>query len=112
MKEATLYQHGKTIDIELSGAVSVGDVIPLGTNGIGVACTTGLSGETIAVDIEGVFEINAKTADAITAYGLVYFDTINREVTITATSNVRAGRALYAKAGGTAGTVYVKINVA
>jgi predicted RecA/RadA family phage recombinase len=112
MKEATFYQEGKTIDIELSEAVSVGDVIPLGTTGIAIACTTGSSGETIAADIEGVFEINAKTADAVTAYGLVYFDATNREITITATDNVRAGRSLYAKAGGTAGTVYVKINAA
>lgn len=112
MKEATLYQKGETIDIELSEAVSVGDVIPLGTDGIAIACTTGLVGEEIAGDIEGVFEINAKTADAIPAYGLVYFDVTNREITITATSNVRAGRALYAKGAGVAGTVYVKINAA
>lgn len=112
MKEATLYQKGETIEIELSEAVSVGDVIPLGTDGIAIACTTGLVGEEIAGDIEGVFEINAKTADAIPAYGLVYFDVTNREITITATSNVRAGRALYAKAAGVAGTVYVKINAA
>lgn len=112
MKEATLYQHGKTIDIELSEAVSVGDVIPLGTSGIGVACTTGLTGETIAVDTEGVFEVNATTADAIALWGLVYFNTTTREITTTSTDNVRAGRATSAKGAGVAGTVYVKINVA
>ena len=112
MKEATFYQEGETIDIELSEAVSVGDVIALGTDGIAIACTTGLTGETISADVEGVFEINAKTADEIPAYGLVYFDVTNREITITNTSNVRAGRALYAKGAGTAGTVDVKINAA
>jgi len=112
MKEATFYQEGETIDIALTEAVSVGDIIPLGTTGIAIACTTGLTGETIAADVEGVFEINAKTADAIGTYELVYFDVTNREITVTATSNVRAGRALYAKGAGTAGTVYVKINAA
>ena len=111
-KEATFYQDGKTVDLELKEAVNVGDVIPLGTEGVAIACSTGLEGEIIAADIEGVYEINANTASAILAWQEVFFDATTREITPTAGSNVRVGRAVYAKKAGTASTVYVKINVA
>lgn len=112
MKEAIRYQDGKKIDHTLTGAVDVGDVVALGLGMIGVASTSGLTGEVIALETEGVYEINATTADVVAEGDLLYFNTTGRELTTTATSNVRAGRALSAKAATVAGTVYVKINAA
>ncbi len=112
MKEAIRIQDGVKIDHTLAGAVDVGDVVVLGTGMIGIASTSGLTGEVIALETEGVYEINATTADVVAAGDLVYFNATAREITITATSNTRAGRAISAKAGATAGTVYVKLNAA
>lgn len=112
VKEATELQEGDVIDYTLTGAVDVGDVVPLGTGMIGIAKTSGLAGEIIALDIERVFEINATTADAIAVGDIVYFDATARTITTTATANTRAGRSVSAKAAATAGTVYVKINAA
>lgn len=111
-KEAIEIQKGDVIDYTLTGAVDVGDVVPLGTGMIGVALNSGLSGEIIGLEIEDVYEINATTADAIAIGDVVYFNVTTRAITKTATDNVRAGRALSAKAAATAGTVFVKINAA
>jgi len=108
-KEAIEIQEGQTIDHTLTSDVNVGDVIPLGTM-VGVAVTSGLTGEVIAVKLEGVWQITATTADAITVGAIVYFDATNRVVTITATANTLAGKAVSAKAGATAGSILVKIN--
>jgi len=112
MKEATRVQEGKRIDHILAGAVDVGDVVPLGTGMIGIASTSGLAGEMIVLEIESVYEIAATTADAVTEGALLYFNETSREVTTTATSNTRAGRAVSAKTAATAGSVLVKINAA
>jgi len=109
MKEAVQYQEGHVIDHTLESDVNVGDVIPLGTM-VGVAVTSGLTGEVIAVEIEKVWQVTAATADAITVGAVLYFDATARVMTTVATDNTLAGKAISAKAGGTAGTVYVKIN--
>ena len=111
-KEAIEIQDGKSVDYTLTEDVSVGDVVPLGTGMIGVATVSGLAGETIALRIEGVYEIKAKTDDAITVGDLLYFDTTNRELTTTETDNVRVGRAVSAKAANVAGSVSIKLNQA
>lgn len=114
-KEAVRYKDGKKVDVTLSGAVNVGDVVPLGTSMISIACTSGLTGEVIACDVEGIYEINAATADTITVGGEVYFDHVNRVITTAAddgagTNYARAGVAVSAKAGAAAGAVLVKID--
>ena len=109
-KEAVEIQNGVTIDYDLTADVSVGDVVPLGTGMIGIATVSGIAGETIALQVENVFEIAAAAADAIAVGDLLYFDETNRVLTKTATDNVRAGRAVSAKAGSTAGSILVKIN--
>ncbi len=111
-KEAVEIQNGVTIDYDLTADVSVGDVVPLGTGMIGVATVSGLAGETIAVGVENVYEIAAAAADAIAVGDLLYFDATNRVLTKTASGNVRAGRAVSAKAGSASGTVLIKINAA
>lgn len=110
MKEAVRYQDGIKIDKTLTSNVDVGDVVAVGTGMIGVASTSGLTGEMVALEVEGVYEINATTADTINEGDLLYFNVSAREITTTSTSNVRAGRAISSKAGAVASTVLVKIN--
>lgn len=117
-KEAIRYKDGEKIDYTLTGAVDVGDVIPLGISMIGIASTSGLAGEVIALEVEGIYEINATTADAIAIGDVVYFDHINRSVTIksdsvgdgTGTKFARAGVSTSVKTAAVAGTVYVTID--
>jgi len=110
-EEAIEYQKGQTIDLTLTSDVNVGDVIPLGTAMVGVAITSGLTGETIAVELEKVWQVNAKTADAVAIGDTLYFDATARELTITETGNIKAGRSISAKAANVAGFVYIKINI-
>lgn len=110
-KEATEYQTGETLDITLTEAKSVGDVIVLGEGFVGIAASAGMVGETIAVEIEKVWTINAKTEDAIAFGSTLYWDATAKELTTTDTANTKAGKAVSAKAGGIAGTVNIKINI-
>lgn len=115
MKEATLYKDGAKVDFTLTGATNVGDVVPLGTSMVGIACSSGLAGEEIALDVRGIYTINAATANTIAVGDVVHFDHVNRVVT-TATDNgagvsyARAGVAVSAKAGSVAGVVLVNID--
>jgi predicted RecA/RadA family phage recombinase len=107
-KEATRIQAGAVVDYTASGTIANGDIIPLADR-VGVALNDAVSGDVISLELEGVFNIAAKTADAITFGALVYFDATNREVTTTSTDNTKAGIAITTKAGATAGSVDVKI---
>lgn len=110
-KEAIEKQKGSVLDITLASDVNVGDIVPLGNSMISVACSSGLTGEVIAVETEKVWTINAKTADTINVGDTLYFDEIKRELTITEASNIKAGKAVSSK-GATAGTIDIKINIA
>ena len=107
-KEATKIQQGAIVDYTAAATIANGDVIPL-TGKVGVALDDAVSGDVISLELEGVFEITATTADAV-AFGVVlYFDATAREVTTTATANTLAGHAMSAKAATVAGSVYIKI---
>ncbi len=116
-KEAVLYKDGEKVDFTLTSAVNVGDVVPLGLSMVGIASVSGLSGEVVALEVEGIWEINAATADAVAVGDLLYFDDVNRVVTIkadsvgdgTGTPFAKAGIATSAKAANVAGTVLVAI---
>ncbi|MGB7402696.1 MAG: DUF2190 family protein [Arcobacter sp.] len=108
-KQAIEKQTGKVIDVTLDSDVSVGDVI-LFVGMVGVAATSGLTGEVIAVEIEKVWTANAKTADAISIGTELYWDDTNNEFTIASTDNTYAGKAMSIKAAATAGTVDIKLN--
>jgi predicted RecA/RadA family phage recombinase len=115
MKEATLYKDGAKVDFTITGATNVGDVVPLGTSMIGIASTSGLTGEEIALDVKGIYEINAATADTVAVGDVVYFDHVNRVITTATddgvgTNYARAGVAVSAKAGAVAGIVLVRID--
>jgi len=110
-KEALEIQGDVTYrDYTLGADVNVGDVIPIGTDHIGIASVTGLAGETISIGISGLWEITAATADAIAFGDKLYFDATSRVLTTTATSNSFAGTAMSTKPASTAGSVYVELN--
>ena len=108
-KQAVEKQAGKIIDVTLTGDYNVGDIIPF-DGMVGVAVVSGLTGEVIAVEIEKVWTITAKTADAISIGTKLYWDATAEELTITATDNTYAGKAVSAKAAATAGTIDIKLN--
>ena len=107
-KEATKIQEGEVVDYIAGATIANGDVIPL-VDRVGIALNDAVSGDTISLDLEGVYEIGALTADAIVFGAKVWFDATARTVTTTASTHVLAGIAVSAKAGATAGSVYVKI---
>ena len=107
-KEAIKIQDGDVIDYVATAAIAVGDVVDLTTR-VGVAYDDAAIGDTIAVDLEGVFEVTATTADAVAVGAQLYFDTTAREVTTTVASNIPAGMAATGKTGAVAGSVYVRI---
>jgi len=117
-KEATKIQKGAVVDYTASATIANGDVVPL-TDRVGVALGDAVAGDTISLELEGVFEITAATADAIAFGDVLYFDHINRVATIlsdsvgdgTGTAFVKAGIATSVKAASAAGSVYVKIDM-
>lgn len=111
IKEAVEVQEGRVIDITLTEVVDVGDVLCFENGMVAIANLDGLVGDTITATTEGVWEIEATTADEIKFGQTVYFNQTTRKITITSTDNCKAGKAMTAKAAGTAGKVAVKINV-
>lgn len=104
--KATYYQRGETLDLTPAAAVKNGAVVNLTTR-IGIAGTDIATGETGAVHVVGVFEMD-KAAGAITMGTAVYYDTTADNITTTSAGNIPAGYAAAAAAAGDA-TVYVKL---
>ena len=106
MKQSVYIQKGAVIDIVLDSAVEVGDVVVLGDM-VGVANVTGEEGEIISLSIEGVWEMKAKTDDAIAIGDKLYWDDAEKELTVTDTDNAFVGLAITSKEA-VAGMVQVK----
>lgn len=107
-KQAIKIQEGRIVDYTATATIANGNVIVL-ANRIGIAQGNAEVGEVIALELVGVYEITATTADAIAFGDVVYFDNTAKEITTTATDNTLAGIAINAKAGATAGTIQVRI---
>lgn len=115
-KEAIKIQTGSVVDYTATGTVANGDIVPL-TDRVGVALDDAVSGDSISLELDGVFEIPAATDDEIVFGSILYFDHTNRVVTILSDSVgdgsgdafVKAGIATTEKAGTVAGSVYTKI---
>jgi len=95
-----------TLPLTAGAAVAVGDVLVVGDT-IAVAMTAAAaSGDIYTARLSGrVNEVTAFADDAIAVGAIVYWDATNTRLTTTASTHKRAGRALTAKAGSTAGTV-------
>jgi len=118
VKEAIEKYDGRVIPFTCPSDITVGDVVPLGTEMVGIAVNSGLTGETISLEIEKVWTVTAATADAIAIGDVIYWNATAKVMTIQADDGgtpavnyVVAGRAMSSKAAGTPGTVDVKINV-
>ena len=115
-KEAYIVQEADRIPLTLTANVDVGDILQIGTDMIGVAATSGLAGETITVYVGGVVvEAEGALADEITVGAKLYFDHVNRVLTVktddgAGTTYNPAGHAITAKAANVAGTVQILLN--
>lgn len=92
-------QEGDVLHVTLSGTVASGDVVKAGSV-IGVATTSGVSGDVIAVAVEGVFNVAKKSTDTPSQGAALYWDDTNKEMTTTSTSNTLAGYAWEAAGNG------------
>ena len=104
---ASILGEGESLDYTPGSAVAAGDVVVLGSIGVGVADSAIAANALGAVVVDGLVEF-PKATGAINAYAKVYWDATNKVVTTTATNNNLAGYAVAAAASGDA-TVRVKL---
>lgn len=110
-KTAVRVQEGDIIDVVATADINGGDPVDFGTR-VGIASTGALTGETFALQLEGVFQFTAVTADTIALGDKIYLDNVSgTDATTTSTSNQIIGYAVTEKAGAVAGTVNVKLGV-
>lgn len=101
-------QKGDAIDFTLTAAASAGDPILTGSL-VGIAVTDGAIGDTIAVNLCGVYEVAKATGAACVVGDKLYWSSLNSNFTKTATGNTFAGHAVSAQASG---DTVVKIRLA
>lgn len=104
---ARFVQEGEAIDYTPGSAVAAGDVVLMGSVGIGVAQTAIAANVKGSLIVDGVIE-HAKASGAISAYAKVYWDNTNKVLTATSSGNTLAGYAVAAAASGDA-TVTIKL---
>jgi len=105
---ADYYQDGDLINYTPSSAVAAGAVVVL-ADLVTVAPRPIAANQLGSVAVEGVFKL-PKASGAISQGAIVYWDATNSNVTTTAGSNKRAGKAAEAAASGDA-VVPVLINI-
>lgn len=88
-----------------AGGIASGDLVILGSNKAVVAVTSAAEDGIAICQTKGVFEI-AKAAEAISQGVKLYWNSTNKNLTATATSNTYAGWAFNSAASGDA-TVYL-----
>lgn len=99
---------GSVVTLSSAAATAVRDVVVLGTNGVGIALTSATAAsQDISVEIVGVHEFPATTAEAFSVGGIAMWDTATSAALSTGT--VTMGIILKGKAAGVAGTIEVKI---
>lgn len=104
---ASVIGEGESLDYTPGSAVAAGDVVVLGSVGVGVADGAIAANALGAVVVDGLIEF-PKATGAINAYAKVYWNATNKNVTTTSTDNTLAGYAVAAAASGDA-TVRVKL---
>lgn len=90
-------QHGKTIETVAGGAIASGAIVVVGATA-GVAAGAYATGETVVVNLEGVYAL-PKVASGAIAQGAKCYHT-GGEITGTASTNVFVGYAHSAAADG------------
>ena len=102
-------QAGGVVNVVAGADIDSGDIVQSG-GFIGVAASTVLSGETVPVNICGVFEVACLSTDVVAQGDALYFDVSASEVTLTTDTgaNDLAGYAWAAKAD-TITTVQIRL---
>lgn len=102
-------QPGHVVDYVASAAISSGDLVRVGMHRMGVALVDIASGDTGSVSVDGVYELEKNTSDALTQGGLVWWDPSAEEIiNAPVTGSLFLGRAFDA-AGASATTGTVKL---
>jgi len=108
-KQATYVMGDDRLDFTATAAIKVGDVVPMGVIGVGIALTDITIGASGTLKTEGVFNIVSKTGEAFALWDVLYWDDTAKALTKTTTSNARAGMAVAAKASADA-IVAIRLN--
>lgn len=80
-------QEGDAINylVPADTTIAAGDVVVVGVSLVGVAVTGGTTGDTIVVNLEGVYTLTKDAPLVITQGDKVYWNTTNKEITKTDT---------------------------
>lgn len=81
---------GRTVSVQLAAPCLSGDVIVAGAL-FGIASVSGQIGDVVEVEVGGVWDLPKKAGEAFTAYAPVYWDAANKQLTVTAGSNLKVG---------------------
>lgn len=98
---------GDTITITAGATIASGAAVLVGSV-LGVAVESAVSGEPLAVQLEGVFNLPILGTDTPAVGAKLYWDAGNSRLTTTVGSNTEAGIAFAAKASGPT-TVRIKL---
>jgi predicted RecA/RadA family phage recombinase len=101
-------QPGDVLDHVAVAVLTSGIGVLIGKR-LGVALGNAAIGDTVALQVKGVFDMPKLSTDVIAQGDLLYWDNTNKRLTSTATSNTLAGYAAAASASGVA-TVHIALN--
>ena len=104
-------QDGDVITVTAPYAVTSGQGCQVGAALFGIASGDAASGATLELQVEGVYDVTALSTDTAAVGDLLYWDNTNKRLTTTATSNLKVGVAVAAKASG-ATTARILLNEA
>lgn len=93
-------QNGEVIEVAAPAAVASGDLVVVGSL-IGVAVKAAASGEMVAIQLEGVFDL-PKAAGAVAVGDKLYFDPVAKVLTKTSSNYTLLAVAVAAAANGDA----------
>jgi predicted RecA/RadA family phage recombinase len=102
-------QPGDIVTVAAPADVSSGDLVVVGTL-FGVAATDAKSGDPIEIKTSGVFTLPKTSAQAWTQGVKVYYDSENKVLTTTASTNTLIGHAVEA-AGNPSSTGVVRLSI-
>lgn len=81
---------GRTVSVLLAAACASGDLVVSGAL-FGIASVSGQPGDVVEVEVGGVWDLPKKVNEAFTAGAPVYWDATNKQLTVTAGSNLKVG---------------------
>lgn len=101
-------QPGEVLDHIAAAVITSGQAVLIGKR-VGIALGKAAIGETVALQVKGVFNAPKVTANVVAQGDLLYWDNTAKLFTTTVASNTLAGYAA-AAASGSATTVDIALN--